>query len=72
MRNNGGIQTQGQVQAVTSTEEHIPEVVFATPTYLLNGRSWSLGNPSPQQVADMLDAFVKSTKKVIATNINLN
>lgn len=28
------------------TQEAIPEAVFATPTYLLNGRIWSLGNPS--------------------------
>lgn len=28
----------------------IPEVVFATPTYLLNGKIWSLGNPSQEQI----------------------
>ncbi len=28
----------------------VPEVVFATPTYLLNGRVWSLGNPSDEQI----------------------
>lgn len=28
----------------------LPETVFATPTYLLNGRVWSLGNPSLQQI----------------------
>lgn len=32
----------------------IPEVVFATPTYLLNGRVWSLGNPSPAKVQEIL------------------
>lgn len=32
----------------------IPEVVFATPTYLLNGRVWSLGNPSPTKVQETL------------------
>ena len=29
------------------TLEAIPEVVFATPTYLLNGRIWSLGSYIP-------------------------
>jgi hypothetical protein len=32
----------------------IPESVFATPTYLLNGRRWSLGNPSPDTVREVL------------------
>ncbi len=32
----------------------IPEEVFATPTYLLNGRVWSLGNPSPEEVVTRL------------------
>ena len=31
-----------------------PDNVFATPTYLLDGQRWSLGNPSPQQVRDLL------------------
>jgi len=35
---------------VHETEEAIPELVFATPTCLLNGRIWSLGNPSPEKV----------------------
>lgn len=37
-----------------NSEEDIPEAVFATPTYLLNGRVWSLGNPSPEQVTERL------------------
>ena len=32
-----------------TADEEIPERVFATPTYLLNGRVWSLGNPSAAQ-----------------------
>ncbi len=32
----------------------IPDAVFATPTYLLNGQLWSLGNPSPQDVRERL------------------
>ena len=30
----------------------VPEVVFATPTYLLNGRVWSLGNPSDERIRE--------------------
>ena len=37
-----------------TTVEKIPEAVFATPTYLLNGRLWSLGNPSPEQIHETL------------------
>lgn len=36
---------------IHQTTEQIPEAVFATPTYLLNGRVWSLGNPSHAQIA---------------------
>jgi hypothetical protein len=28
----------------------VPDAVFATPTYMLNGHVISLGNPSPDQV----------------------
>lgn len=33
-----------------TSREPIPEAVFATPTYLLDGRVWSLGNPSEAQI----------------------
>ena len=33
-----------------TSQEPIPEAVFATPTYLLDGRVWSLGNPSQEQL----------------------
>jgi hypothetical protein len=39
------------------TGEAIPEAVFATPTYLLNGSVWSLGNPSPQQLRAALAPY---------------
>lgn len=39
------------------THEGIPETIFATPTYLLNGRVWSLGNPSAQQVHEALAPY---------------
>lgn len=37
-----------------NTDEIIPETVFAVPTYLLNGKVWSLGNPSRVQVHEAL------------------
>ena len=43
---------------LSAGNEEIPESVFATPTYLLNGRVWSLGNPSHQQVTEKLGALV--------------
>ncbi len=30
----------------------VPAQVFATPTYLLDGRVWSLGNPSDRQIEE--------------------
>ena len=33
-----------------------PDEVFATPTYLLNGRVVSLGNPSPEALCELIDA----------------
>jgi hypothetical protein len=35
---------------VTESHAALPIQVFATPTYLLNGKTWFLGNPSPEQV----------------------
>lgn len=40
---------------LASPTEPVPDAVFATPTYLLDGRLWSLGNPSPAQVRERLD-----------------
>jgi hypothetical protein len=42
-----------------TTQENVPEEVFATPTYLLNGRVWSLGNPSPEQVQATFQALIR-------------
>ena len=39
---------------LANLQEAAPDNVFATPTYLLDGRLWSLGNPSPQQVHELL------------------
>lgn len=41
-----------------TSNEKIPDIVFATPTYVLNGRVWSLGNPSLPQVREKLRALV--------------
>lgn len=43
---------------VHRNEGLVPEIVFATPTYLLNGDLWSLGNPSPEAVTETLSALV--------------
>ncbi|MFO7635622.1 MAG: thioredoxin family protein [Caldilinea sp.] len=39
-----------QLVDLADPQEPVPDVVFATPTYLLDGRVWSLGNPSPEQI----------------------
>ncbi len=43
---------------LSHTTEVIPDMVFATPTYLLNGRLWSLGNPSPEDVQTRLSQLL--------------
>jgi alkyl hydroperoxide reductase subunit AhpF len=37
-------------------EEEKPEEVFATPTYVLNGRVVSLGNPRLEALCELIDA----------------
>lgn len=47
-----------QVVDLANPPEPPPDSVFAAPTYLLDGRVWSLGNPSPEQIEAMFgDAF---------------
>jgi hypothetical protein len=36
---------------LNAPDASVPEAVFATPTYMLNNRIVSLGNPSPTEVA---------------------
>lgn len=43
-----------EVINMSDPSREIPAAVFATPTYLLNGKVWSLGNPSPQEVRSRL------------------
>lgn len=42
---------------INTPQTVVPDVVFATPTYLLNGKVWSLGNPSPEVVTETLSAL---------------
>ena len=37
---------------IEAAPEAIPDEVFATPTYMLDGRIWSLGNPSEEKIRD--------------------
>lgn len=41
------------VEVVDVADNHtvIPDAIFATPTYMLNGRIVSLGNPKPDEIA---------------------
>lgn len=40
---------------IETTVDTVPEKVFATPTYVLNGRIWSLGNPSDDMIRDAFE-----------------
>jgi glutaredoxin-related protein len=40
---------------IVESRAAIPESIFATPTYMLNDRVVSLGNPSPEQVAQWVE-----------------
>jgi hypothetical protein len=39
-----------QVIDINKAMEPVPDSVFATPTYLLDGSVWSLGNPSDDMI----------------------
>lgn len=45
-----------QIVDVNRPDVVVPESVFATPTYLLNGRVWSLGNPSSEKIRETFAA----------------
>ena len=55
-------QVELEIVNLSQTREGIPEAVFATPTYLLNGRLWSLGNPS---VADVQERLAQAVEAVL-------
>ena len=44
-------QLRVQIIDVDLSNEPLPDTIFATPTYTLNGRVVSLGNPGPEDVA---------------------
>lgn len=48
-------QVEVAVVDLANPAEPVPDAVFATPTYLLDGRLWSLGNPSPEEVRERLN-----------------
>lgn len=50
---------------MADSQVEIPEVVFATPTYLLNGKLWSLGNPSNEEVLSKLKGMLADMKAEI-------
>ena len=52
-------QVEVELIDMETTDKPIPDSVFATPTYLLNGRVWSLGNPSQQQVDEALTELLQ-------------
>ena len=37
---------------IGAPSQPVPDAVFATPTYLLNGQVWSLGNPSDDMICE--------------------
>ena len=47
-----------EVINIIDSQAVVPEAVFATPTFMLDDRIVSLGNPSPKQVAQWLDEAV--------------
>ncbi|MBI1297376.1 hypothetical protein GC175_20745 [bacterium] len=55
---------------MAAPQRPIPEVVFATPTYLLNGHVWSLGNPSPEDVHTRLSEALTQTTSLLPENRN--
>lgn len=45
-------QVRVNVIALDDPDVRIPETVFAVPTYLVDGRVWSLGNPSAEKIRE--------------------
>jgi hypothetical protein len=47
-----------RVVDLADPQEPVPEIVFATPTYVLDGRVWSLGNTSRADAMQKLDKLL--------------
>jgi len=52
-----------QVVDIANPPAPVPDNVFATPTYLLDGRVWSLGNPSPEQIKATFGSAAPQSQK---------
>ena len=51
------------IDLIDIQENDVPEEVFAVPTYLLNGKVVSLGNPTREELIEKLSA-VQSTQSI--------
>ncbi len=56
------------VTLVNTQQEPMPEGVFAVPTYALNGKVISLGNPSRASLAHKLAVLFESSPAPVETN----
>lgn len=54
-------QVQVDLIDITRPGVHPPQAVFAVPTYLINGKTHSLGNPDEQRLLGALASMVDST-----------
>lgn len=45
-----------EVIDVEAMADAVPDEVYATPTYFLNGQRWSLGNPSDGMIRDAFES----------------
>ncbi|HEU0073778.1 MAG TPA: thioredoxin family protein [Dehalococcoidia bacterium] len=45
-----------EVVDISETERSVPDSVFAVPTYVLDGKVVSLGNPSPTELTSMIES----------------
>jgi predicted thioredoxin/glutaredoxin len=48
-----------EVVDLSAPEAHRPEYVFAVPTFVLNGRVLSLGNPRPSRLVAAVEAALR-------------
>ncbi|MGA9532453.1 MAG: thioredoxin family protein [Anaerolineales bacterium] len=53
---------QVEVSLIDITEPNVerPDSVFAVPTYLLNGQTFSLGNPETGRLLERLESLVRA------------
>lgn len=51
------------VDVIDAEPDELPDEVFAVPTWLLNGRVISLGNPTRQQLRERLATLPTTTRQ---------